>query len=222
MQVRGNFTYLLASLLGFLAFFAIITEYPQFGGWNLVSIGFELSLFVAVWGLIRNRKMFWFGMAMVALGAVSVVVQLVHASVAAKLVGLFSVFTFYFMTTLIAFQEMFRPSSINLNKIIGSVCIYLLVGLNWAILYNFESMLHPGAFSGFQASSLEEEMFDLIYYSYVTLSTLGYGDITPVSPIARMLAVIEALFGQFYIAILVASMVGTHISRHRKDNSASG
>jgi len=55
----------------------------------------------------------------------------------------------------------------------------------------------------------------LLYYSYVTLSTLGYGDITPVTPIARTLSFLEALFGQFYIAILVASFVGMHISIRR-------
>jgi len=54
-----------------------------------------------------------------------------------------------------------------------------------------------------------------LYYSYVTLSTLGYGDITPVTPIARTLSFLEALFGQFYIAILVASFVGMHISVRR-------
>jgi len=97
----------------------------------------------------------------------------------------------------------------------GSICVFILVGICWSIFYFFESVVHPGAFSGIDAEFGKSRFTDLLYYSYVTLSTLGYGDITPVTPIARTLAYLEALFGQFYIAILVASFVGMHISVRR-------
>ncbi len=216
MQVRGNFVYLLASLLGFLAFLAIITEYPQLGGWRLISIAFEVSLIVAIWSLVRKRTWFVVGMVLIVIGAMGVVAHFWTQALWTNVISLMVSFCFYLMTTLIAFQELFRPSPIDLNKIMGSVCIYLLAGLNWALLYYFEELLHPGAFAGLDTSSVEEMMFNLIYYSYVTLSTLGYGDITPLAPIAKVLAVLEALFGQFYIAILVAIIVGIHVSLRKK------
>ncbi len=212
MQVRGNFIYLLISLLGFLTFMAIFTQYPQLGGWRLLSIAFEISLIVAIWSLVRDRAWFKAGVMLAGIAAVTVVLQFFNNSQWLVYLNLATVFSFYLMTTLIAFMEMARPSAIDINKIIGSICVYLLVGINWAFLYYFAEALQPGSFNGLNISNLELRLFELTYYSYVTLSTLGYGDITPAQPIVQTLAVLEALFGQFYIAILVAILVGTHIS----------
>ncbi|HID49217.1 MAG TPA: two pore domain potassium channel family protein [Chromatiales bacterium] len=98
----------------------------------------------------------------------------------------------------------------------GSICVYLLVGISWGILFYLENRIHPGAFRGLATGDGKDEFIELLYYSYVTISTLGYGDITPVSPVARTLAFIEALFGQFYIAILVAGFVGLHLGSQRR------
>ena len=103
----------------------------------------------------------------------------------------------------------------------GSICVYILVGISWSIFYFFVSVIHPGAFDGITEIGAKQQFTDLLYYSFVTLSTLGYGDINPVTPIARTLAYIEALFGQFYIAILVASFVGMHITSSQKNSEKS-
>ena len=221
MQIRGNFIYLLLSLLGFLAFIAVVTEYPELGDWGLVSFAFEVSLIIAVWSLVRQRLWFIIGVCLIVLGAISIVLQMLTDSLYAEIFGITVVFLFYIMTTFIAFRELFSRGPIDLNKIFGSICVYLLAGLNWAILYYYQSILNHDAFNGLEYSDLKEKMFNLIYYSYVTLSTLGYGDITPNSPIAQVLGVLEALFGQFYIAILVAILVGTHISSRRAQNHIS-
>ncbi len=215
MSVRGNFLYLLVSLLGFLVILAVMNQYPHFGGNRLISILIELSLVVAIWSLVRNRLWFVVGLTLIGIGAVGIILQFVFDVSGLHIINMLVVFLFYFMSTVIAFTALLSPTPIDLNKIIGSVSVYLLVGINWAFVYYFAELVSPGSFSGF---SLNPEgnttLFDLIYYSYVTLSTLGYGDITPLTPVVRMLAMVEALFGQFYIAILVAVLVGTHISAH--------
>ena len=216
MQVRGNFIYLLVSLLGFLAFMAVFTQYPQLSGWRLLSIAFEVSLIVAIWSLVRDRTWFIAGVVLVCIGAVAIVAQFFFSTMWLVYFNLVVIFSFYLMTTVIAFMEMARPSLIDLNKIIGSICVYLLVGINWAFLYYFADVMQPDSFKGLAVTNIEMRLFELTYYSYVTLSTLGYGDITPVQPIVQTLAFLEALFGQFYIAILVAILVGTHISHHRR------
>ena len=116
-------------------------------------------------------------------------------------------------------SEIFRKKTITLNMIYGSICVYLLIGLAWAYVYAVLENIYPGSFSFplhyFQAhpslSESEAQSSLLFYYSYVTLSTLGYGDITPVTHPAQSIAVLEAITGQFYLAILVARLVGIYI-----------
>ena len=194
---------------------AIVAQYPQLGGWRLLSITFEISLIVAMWTLVKNRTWFIAGIVLASIGAIAILAQSFSHNLWLVYLNMGAVFCFYLMTTAIAFMEVIKPTSIDTNKIMGSICVYLLVGINWAFLYFFADTLHPGSFKGMVIENMELRLFEMTYYSYVTLSTLGYGDITPVEPIVQTLAVIEALFGQFYIAILVAVLVGTHISSNK-------
>ena len=101
----------------------------------------------------------------------------------------------------------------------GAVCVYMLVSLAWAFLFSLLEVLQPGSFNlpEISAGPLDSATMDVhrlsifMYYSLVTLTTLGYGDITPVTLLARNLAALEAIMGQLYIAILVARLVGLHI-----------
>jgi voltage-gated potassium channel len=221
MQLRGNFAYLLSSLLGFLFIVAILAQYPAVGGDQVVMFALELTLIVGIWSLARQRFWFMFGLILIAIGAVNIILDAIINHSWAPYVNFIVALLFYLFTTGLAFRSLFTGERIDMNMIMGSICVYILVGISWSILYFFESVIHPGAFNGVNLTSTKTLYTDLLYYSYVTLSTLGYGDITPMTPIARTLAYIEALFGQFYIAILVASFVGMHISRGSKKNDQS-
>ena len=74
---------------------------------------------------------------------------------------------------------------------------------------------YPGSFKGLSGTGIVDVQRDLFYYSYVTLATLGYGDINPVSPEARSLAITEAVVGQLYLVVLVAGLVGIHLTDRR-------
>ncbi len=95
----------------------------------------------------------------------------------------------------------------------------MLIGLIWASLYFFLSLVDPQAFNGVSdfrfddAQLLRSTFMDLLYYSYVTLSTLGYGEITPVSRAAQALAYLEAIGGVMYVAVLVSALVGSYGSK---------
>ena len=110
-----------------------------------------------------------------------------------------------------------RATKITTNLIFGSICIYLLIGLQWAFIYSLLENIYPGSFqSDFNdfstAGGLPEQLsIRFFYFSYTTLSTLGYGDITPVTPPAQMISAMEALAGQFYLAVLVARLVGLYL-----------
>lgn len=221
MHVRGNFAYLLFSLLGFLFLTAILAQYPTIGGGQALIFALEATLIIGVWSIVRQRLWFAVGVALIAIGAINLILDIFINYSWAPYVNLIVALLFYLMTTGIAFSALLKGERIDLNTLMGSICVYILVGMSWSILYFFESIVHPGAFNGVNITSTKQEFTDLLYYSFVTLSTLGYGDITPITPIARTLAYIEALFGQFYIAILVASFVGMHISRGSKKTDQS-
>jgi hypothetical protein len=104
------------------------------------------------------------------------------------------------------------------NRIMGAVAAYLLFGITWSILFGFlDQVLPGGAFSISGAGVYDPERQEkLIFFSFVTLSTVGYGDITPTHDISRMCAVVEALVGQLYPATLLARLVSLEVSRRDK------
>ena len=126
-------------------------------------------------------------------------------------------------------RAIFTQGSISLDSIFGAVCAYLLLGMAWGSLYSAIEVLQPGSFQATEKMadaliSTEARGSVLVYFSFVTMTTVGYGDITPVSPPARTLAWLEAMMGQFYIAVLVAFLVGIRISQgpaQRDDTSSS-
>jgi hypothetical protein len=116
-------------------------------------------------------------------------------------------------------REVFLAGAVDLNKVIGSVCIYLLLVVSWAILYDFLELLTPGSFTGLSPEVGVSRFDEFVYFSLVTITTLGYGDTSPTNLVAGFFAGMEALVGVFYIAILVASLVGDFMSRNNvRDN----
>ena len=106
-----------------------------------------------------------------------------------------------------------RPGPVTTRRIEGAIAVYLLMGFTWAQAYELVSLWHPGALAG--AVEGRDAHQSWTYYSFVTLTTLGYGDIRPVHPLARSLAVLEALTGQLYLAILLARLVSLQIGSKR-------
>jgi voltage-gated potassium channel len=108
------------------------------------------------------------------------------------------------------------------HAILGVVCGYLLLGIIWSLVYSAVETAAPGSFATSasrraEAASVQLSRGDLGYFSFITLATVGYGDVTPVSPLARTLAWMEAITGQFYLAILVAGLVGLKVTQALKD-----
>jgi hypothetical protein len=98
-----------------------------------------------------------------------------------------------------------RTGPVTFHRIQGAVAAYLLLGVIWAHAYSLVALLRPGAFAGAVAST--DDPRGWLYFSFVTLTTVGYGDILPVHPAARSLATLEAVTGPLYLAILIARLV---------------
>jgi hypothetical protein len=109
-----------------------------------------------------------------------------------------------------------RAGPVTAHRLHGGVAAYLLLGLIWAYAYRLLEILRPGAFSGVGAG----ETAALTYYSFVTLTTMGYGDVLPVHPLARSLATLEAVVGVLYVAILVSRLVSLAMVEARRDEAS--
>jgi len=126
--------------------------------------------------------------------------------------GAFSSLVFVGFLAGVVLLHVFRSGPITSDRVQGAIAVYLLLGLMWAFLYRLIFLWNPGSF---QPPNVVQQqgspMADLIYFSFTTLTTLGYGDIVPVDPMARSLAVLEALVGQLYPAILIGRLVSMEL-----------
>lgn len=111
-------------------------------------------------------------------------------------------------------RDILSRSEVTKDTIYGGICVYLLIGFVWALFYGILISLEPQAFS---RVNFEAEFYNkLIYFSFTTLTTLGYGDIIPVTHVAKMLTNMEAIVGQLYPSILIAILVGGYTSQKSK------
>lgn len=105
--------------------------------------------------------------------------------------------------------SLFCQTATSLDRIIAGICGYLIIGLMWENLYEMVEHLSPGSFLFADGSAVMREEGSFLYFSLVTLSTLGYGDITPTAALPRTLAALEAVMGTLYLAVFVASLVSS-------------
>lgn len=222
MMVRSHghrFSFLLVAL-----FFLLITA-PMLEALGLdeqisygaVSTVFILALMAAMFALARSRPVVLVGTAILLMVAGASIAEVLHPTLA---VGVFrdlvaALLLFWIMV--LGVRYLLTTKLITMNTIAASLCIFLLIGMFWAQLYAIVATLDPNAFKAPIGDEglltlADPQTGDALYYSYVTLSTLGYGDITPAAPAAKVLAATEAVVGQLFLVVLVARLVGMHIS----------
>jgi hypothetical protein len=130
-------------------------------------------------------------------------------NVFAEIIYIFSLIVrlvFFILFVLYLIKELFSTQKITSDTIKGGVCVYVLFGFAWTMIYKIVYMFNPASFS------LQfREHWSFVYFSFTTLTTIGYGDITPVSSFARMLTSLEGMTGQLFLAIFIARLVGLHI-----------
>jgi hypothetical protein len=113
-----------------------------------------------------------------------------------------------------------RAPVVTVDVLCASIAAYLMLGLTWTVAYWLVDQVTPGGAFSFNTDRGEHSMngFTGFYFSFITLSTVGYGDITPVSQAARWLAALEAMTGLLYVAVLIARLVSLY-SRAKSDDS---
>ncbi len=189
-------------------------------------LGILFSL-VAVAGVIasaRSRLLLWVSVLLVLPMLAALWSEPVAAmrSVDAASLGLRFVFLMFLCGVIL--RGVLRDQVVTLETIAGAASVYLLFGVAWACLLGFVEQLHPGSLFipegwAVKAATEIESMAPMIYFSFTTLTTVGYGDIHATSPVAANLAVAEAITGQLYLTVLVARLVGLQILHSQRSQS---
>jgi ion channel len=205
----GKFLFLLISLLLMFALRPFLEG--RFGMRILMDIFISVIILSGIYAASRKKTVFY---GSLAIAAPTLIVSWANYFVAVPfslLLGKIFNGLFFLFMILIILNYLFKEKKISTDLIMGSICVYLLIGLVWASVFAIMEITQPGSFK--IPGEIGSNMSTFSYYSFVTITTLGYGDITPISAPARSLSVLEAIIGQLYIAILVARLVGIHIAQ---------
>jgi hypothetical protein len=209
---RDNFFYLFAALLVLIVVGPVVTQSLGDLGILVAEITLSAALVIALWSLQSARSAFYLGIALVAINVLGTSGWLFFDSNPAALVSRVSGLVFLFLSISRAVIQVFRQDRVDLNKVVGALCIYLLIGAIFAILFQLLEDFSPGSFEGMEGYAGPALPWRFLYFSFVTLSTLGYGDVLPLTLYAETLVTLEAILGQFYLAVLVAGLIGAYLS----------
>jgi hypothetical protein len=215
---KDNFTYLLVALTIFLVVLPISNDLQLIPDNVARPIAYTCLLAIGVWSLRDSIRIFRIGIALAAIGIIANGIATANDAAIFYVLSFAAMFGFLVLAIRSALRQVVLSTEINANRLFGAVCVYLMLGVLWALMYSALGEMNPGAFAGAVPDSAEKWNLDWFYYSFVTLTTLGYGDILPVSATARALAYSEAVVGVFYMAMLVAALVGSYAAANTKND----
>lgn len=209
---KNNFVYLSIGIVLLLFVAALVDQFPDTQGHQFVQAFSVINVALGLYGFRSSSVFFHTGIGLVLAAIIIVVLGATLEQLQLYYLHLLLLLLFYVWAVWLAMKQVLFSGVVDSNKIVGAICIYLLMGLIWTLLYLFLAQAIPGAFNGLEQLVWYENFANTAYFSFVTLTTLGYGDISPVTPIARFLVYMEAVVGVFYMAILVASLIGVSIN----------
>jgi len=188
--------------------------------WFVIEVMFDLILLAGVFSVGRTRHHWPFLILTVVTLAVrwSELLSGVDG-VDMTALALTSAWLFYAVWIIVA--NLFQRTDVTVDTILGAIVTYMLVAVAFSMVFQIIELASPGSFRG-----LPEEIVDdrpllsniMLYFSFVCITTMGYGDIVPINGFAQPLAVLEGMFGQLYLAVMIARLVGLHISRAPKSD----
>ena len=207
--------YRLLTVLVTVVLFLIFTTTLQLGGLGRsgLTIGFLFVIVAAVNSVSDRPALFRVALIFAALAAAPRLARLFFDNHLVEIGADFLGVVILTFTTLVILRRILMESAPSFDVLCGAAAVYFLIATTWAGSFQLIENIAPGSFTGLSAEQVTR-WNQLVYFSLTTLTTLGYGDINPVNPFARLWATLEAAIGVLYIAILVARLV----AMYRPDN----
>jgi voltage-gated potassium channel len=205
---KNHFIWLTISMVGLLITGAASRELPDNLTLGLIELTSVALLLLSLLSLKTDR--YW-GRPFLVL-----VVIMITTVVVRNATGILY-FEYFYLGLLLIFmlsaawlvgKQVLLTGKVDLNIIVGSVSLYILIGYIFSILYTLLLEYSPHALKGMEVAAWYDNLPTTTYFSFVTLTTLGYGDISPATPMAEVLVILEAVIGMFYLASIVASLIG--------------
>jgi len=215
-----NFSFMLVGMLITLVLGPVLLELGVYNKGVTIQAALTITLIVSVWSIVDSRAWFWTGVTLAVVSAGASIAEFLWPSFLVVSVGLVTIALFCFFSIAFTFNQIARSGSMQIttNRLVGACSVYLLIGLGFGVLNMLIEVFLPGSYKGLDPDNSGSVGIDLIYFSFVTMTTLGYGDIVPIRPLAQAAAYMGAVAGQFYIAVLVAGLVGGYVSQKIMEN----
>ena len=206
----GAFRYSAVQLLAALALLFVSSPFVEDlqGGDLLEAVLLTLVMVFAVLAVGGQRRTLMIALLLVAPALGGKWLNHLRPDLLSPLVFLTVNVVFFAFVVAQLLRFIFRTARVDANVLCAGLAGYLMVGLLWAPLYVAVARINPGAFNLPKGSVMDG--FNAFYFSFTTLCTVGYGDLTPVSKVARMLAVVEAIVGLFYVTVLISRLVALY------------
>ncbi len=215
---RFSFITFLIALLAMLIAAPILEAYDPVN--DVMRAFITLFLVISVYMLSHKRKLFIISIALALPTLVLNWSSVISGDIVLQNLSLLFNIIFFGFVSCVILTSLFRAREVNINIIFAAISLYFLIGLEWGYVFAMLELNHAGSLmtsvlalqQDLALTDIDADLLNYIYFSLVTLTTLGYGDIIPVSPLARSFASIEAVMGQMYLTVLVARLVGVYIS----------
>ena len=199
-------------LLVLLFLLMALQPYAHVADGILLQLGFAGLLLASLAAVASRRRLLVIGLL---LGVPAVALLFVPGGISTVSGAILAIATLLYISFVIL-GRVFTHPVVTSGTVSAALVVYLIFGVIWARAYWLAEYLRPDSFTGLSGAEGVVLQRDLFYYSYVTLSTLGYGDISPASAVARSLAITEATIGQLYLVVMVAGLVGLSLSERQR------
>ena len=210
---KNHFIWLTIALIGLMLTSAFSRGLPE----NLTLQIFEYTgVILLLLSLLSLKTDHYWGKGFLIIVGIMLTVVVVRG---ATEIGYFEYFylglmlVFMLAAAWLVGSQVLLTGEVDLNIIVGSVALYLLIGMIWSILFTILLEFSPDALNGIDPGMWYDNYPLTTYFSFITLTTLGYGDISPATPVAQVMVTLEAVIGMFYLAVIVASLIGGRRNR---------
>ena len=200
-----NYLYLIIALVSLLIFGAVSLKNPQLS--FLTDLSYAMVIILGPFYSSSSKSSFT---AHVLLGVAILLMYMTevhHSFIGCILSSLASLIFFYLLFHKVMLY-IWEKEKVNKNSIMASICGYLIIGLTAASVFVFIDANFEGSFQ----ITRNFAYYDFIYFSFITLTSIGYGDIVPIDPLAKMISILLSITGQLYITIVLALIVGKYVS----------